>query len=104
MCHVNLLRLKQSYRLPLIFLLVDILLLLVVQHYTDSDELGMLFGNRRRQEVIKGIRQSPQFHNNTQGVPGEYFLAILISKKVDMMYLAIFGDDCYPDLCDVHLL
>ena len=73
MCRVNLLRLKQSYKLPLIFLLVAILLLLMVPHYNDSDELGMQVGNRRRQEAIRGIRQSPQFHN-TQGVLGEYLL------------------------------
>ena len=71
MCRVNLLHLKQSYKLPLIFLLVAILLLLMVPHYTESDELGMHVGKGRRREAAKGKRQSPQVHN-TQGVLGEY--------------------------------
>ena len=73
MYRVNLLHLKQSYKLPLIFLLVAILLWLMVPHYTESDELGMQVGNQRRREAIRGIRQSPPFHN-TQGVLGEYLL------------------------------
>ena len=73
MCRVNLLHLKQSYKLPLIFLLVAILLWLMVPHYTESDELGMQVGNQRRREAIRGIRQSPQVHT-TQDVLGEYLL------------------------------
>ena len=73
MFRVNLLHLKRSYKLPLIFLLVAILLFLMVPHCTESDELGMKVGNRRRQEAIRGIRQSPQVHT-TQGVLGEYLL------------------------------
>ena len=47
---VNLLHLKRSYRLPLILLLVSILLLLMlmVPHYTDSDELA-----------FRGVRHAP---------------------------------------------
>ena len=73
MRRVNLLHLKRSYKLPLIFLLVAILLFLMVPHYTESDELGMQVGNQRRREVIRGIRQSPQVHT-TQDVLGEYLL------------------------------
>ena len=73
MCRVNLLQLKRSYKLPLIFFLVAILLFLMVPHYTESDELGMQVENRRRQEAIRGIRQSPQVHT-TQDVLGEYLL------------------------------
>ena len=77
MCCVNLLHLKRGYKLPLIFLLVAILLLLMVPHDTDLDELGMSMGKQIRREAVKGIRQSAQFNNlNTQGVLGEYLLHV----------------------------